>query len=369
MQISSIQTLRALAALSVVIGHAQAFIGLPMEKLGQTFTWSYLLPWGAGVDLFFVISGFIMVYASEKLFAAQGGAKIFLWRRLTRIAPLYWCATLLLLVKNAIQHKPPAEFPAIVASFLFIPFDSAGTGIPRPVYELGWTLNYEMFFYLVFALCLFARREMAVTLAALALAVLVLLGAAFPAANPLWQVWTQPIILEFVLGMALSLAVRRQFVLPGIWRFSLVLLGTAAIFHDFLQSQSQPHVWVTPNDLTRVAAWGIPAAMIMAGCVLKAARVTRENYLLAAGKHLGDASYALYLFHPLVLGAFSALWFALGVNKWLPAGVGVAASVVLSVGVSLLVYRWFERPVTQFLQRGSGARSLGPSAAAVAGER
>src|SRR4051794_6211137 len=82
MQIVAIQILRAIAAISVSIRHAQAFIGIPMERQGQCFGWSFLLPWGAGVDLFFVISGFSMVYSSDRLFAAPGGAKIFAWAKI-----------------------------------------------------------------------------------------------------------------------------------------------------------------------------------------------------------------------------------------------------------------------------------------------
>src|SRR5947209_12231521 len=144
MQLVSVQILRAIAALSVAIGHAQAFIAIPMDKQGQAFGWNFLLPWGAGVDLFFVISGFIMVYSSEKLFAAPGGGGTFGWRRLTRVVPLYWCAMLLLLAKSALQQKPLPDAASVVTSFLFIPWVAQGGEIPRPFYELGWTLNYEM---------------------------------------------------------------------------------------------------------------------------------------------------------------------------------------------------------------------------------
>jgi exopolysaccharide production protein ExoZ len=85
MQIVSIQLLRAFAALSVAFGHGQGFIGIPLERQGDVFPWSFFLPWGSGVDLFFVISGFIMVYSSETLFGAPNGAQTFLWRRLCRI--------------------------------------------------------------------------------------------------------------------------------------------------------------------------------------------------------------------------------------------------------------------------------------------
>ena len=89
-----------------------------MERQGQVFGWSFLLPWGAGVDLFFVISGFIMVYPSNRLFAEPGGAKIFAWRRLSRIVPLYWCAMALLLVKMPVLHKPMPMLRASSPRFL-----------------------------------------------------------------------------------------------------------------------------------------------------------------------------------------------------------------------------------------------------------
>src|SRR5947209_1711192 len=256
MQIVAIQILRALAAISVSIGHAQAFIGIPMERQCQAFGWNFLLPWGAGVDLFFVISGFIMVYSSEKLFAAPGGAKVFGWRRLSRIVPLYWCATALFIVKMAVQHKPLPDAASIATSLFFIPWDAQGTGVPRPVYELGWTLNYEMFFYAAFALCIGFRREVAVALVTTLLAVFTLFGLAFPLHNPQLFFWTQPIVLEFVFGMGLALLVRNGFALPSPIRYALIALGVAAFFHDFLNTVAQPRLWLTPNDFLRVAGWG-----------------------------------------------------------------------------------------------------------------
>ena len=298
MRIASVQILRAIAALSVAVGHAQYFIGAAMEKQGQAFGWSFLLPWGAGVDLFFVISGFIMVYSSERLFTAPSGASTFVRRRLTRIVPLYWAAMVLVLVKMAAMHKPLPDLASIGASFLFIPWDTYGTGAPRPFYELGWTLNYEMFFYAVFALFLGFRREITVSLAAVSLGVLVMVGMALPSSNAQLLVWTQPIVLEFAFGMGLALLARNGFVLSARLRYALIALGAAAFFHDILDSASQPHAWLTPNDFLRVAGWGVPAAMILAACVLKDKERLADNRLARAGALLGDSSYALYLSHP-----------------------------------------------------------------------
>ncbi len=351
MQIVAVQILRAIAALAVAIGHAQGFIGIPMERQGQAFGWGFLLPWGAGVDLFFVISGFIMVYSSERLFGAPGGAKIFAWRRLSRIVPLYWCAMALLLLKTAALHKPMPDFASIVTSFFFIPWDTQATGIPRPIYDLGWTLNYEMFFYTVFALCIGLRREFAVALVAACLTALIVVGIAHPLQNPQLFFWTQPIVLEFVFGMVIALMVRNGVSLPAPLRYALIGLGGAAFFRDFLNTGAQPHLWITPNDFLRVVGWGVPAAMLVAGCVLKPRQEPSTNRFVGAGKLLGDASYALYLCHPIVMSAFAMAWFAADLNSKLPAYLGAGISLALAIAFSIIVYRSFELPLTRFLQK------------------
>lgn len=355
MQIVSIQVLRALAALTVAVGHGQAFIGMPLEKLGRDYDWSYLLPWGAGVDLFFVISGFIMVYSSEQLFAQPGGAQTFMWRRLTRIVPLYWAAMALILVKITLQHKPQPDLVSLVSSFLFVPWDTQGTGVPRPIYELGWTLNYEMFFYATFALFVGLPRVRAVALTAGTLATMVALGAIFRFTNPMLFVWTQPIVLEFVFGMGLALLARNGVTLPHGLRYSLIALGVAALLGDFLHSQEHPHAWVTPNDFLRVFGWGVPAAMILAGAVLKR-RERAPGPIALAGVALGDASYALYLCHPMVMTVFSRVWLDLGGERVLEPHLAVALEIALSIAASLAVYRWFEKPLTRFLQDRRQAR-------------
>ena len=360
MQIVSVQILRALAALAVAVGHAQAFIGIPLAKLGRDDGGSHLLPWNAGVDLFFVISGFIMVYASERFFGAAGAGRVFLWRRIARITPLYWAALCVLLARNAFGHRPQPDLIDIVTSFLFIPWDSQHTGFPRPFYELGWTLNYEMFFYAVFALFLDLPRLRAVAATTVTLAMLVALGALFKFSNPMLYVWTQPIVFEFAFGMGLALLARHGVVLPTTGRYALAAAAVALLLIDFLDSPHHPRDWVTPNDFARVFAWGVPVAMLLAAAVLRPRQARASGVVLRAGATLGDASYALYLSHPMVLAAFAAAWFRFGADQVLPPRAGVAIGVALSIAVALVVYRRFERPVTEFLQakrRESGAPS------------
>ena len=141
-QILAIQILRGVAALTVAFGHAQHDAKVQSVKLGGDFERIFTLPWGAGVDLFFVISGFIMVYSSERLFARPDAAGRFLGRRLVRIAPLYWLFTglyLALLIRAAATGgKALPALPDILASFAFWPTDAFGDGMPRPILTLEY---------------------------------------------------------------------------------------------------------------------------------------------------------------------------------------------------------------------------------------
>ena len=160
--VSSIQILRAVAALGVValhVSHEGA------TRLGARNPLPDFSVGAAGVDLFFVISGFIMVYASDALFARAGAPAYFFTRRLARIVPLYWAATAAAVVCFvAFRYAGALEqlsWQTFVASLLFVPWPRPD-GAMLPVHMLGWTLNFEMFFYVVFALALMLTRRNAV---------------------------------------------------------------------------------------------------------------------------------------------------------------------------------------------------------------
>lgn len=143
----SIQTARAIAALLVVLHH----LSLRFEQRVGGFNFlSVFDHFGfAGVDLFFVISGLIMVITCQQHFRHLTAAPPFLWRRVTRIVPLYWLFTFIQLLAMAIIPSATVrDFSArdIVASLLIVPQSV------YPILAPGWTLTYEMFFYIVFAL-------------------------------------------------------------------------------------------------------------------------------------------------------------------------------------------------------------------------
>jgi peptidoglycan/LPS O-acetylase OafA/YrhL len=337
-QLKSIQVLRAVAALGVLTLHAAT------EKVthmgGDPGPFRNFLLGAAGVDLFFVISGFVMVYSSEALFGRPGGPRKFFLRRLARIAPLYWVMTLAVILYIYAVHGAklweiysPAS---LIASFLFWPY-SRMDGYAFPVHLLGWTLNYEMFFYVVFAAAIMLPRRAAVATVCVAFAVLVIVGRYVALPLP-FGFWSNSIILEFCLGMLIAAAYREGVRLPpaAAWGLGIIaVLGFAAA--------------ATPNGEWRVLFWGLPSAALVASCALAAS----TWHPGAAGRFfglLGDASYSLYLVHPLTFPLVRwtvGRWFDFSAAPWLYAAIAFLAAIAASV----LCYLLFERPITRALQR------------------
>src|SRR5918994_6603978 len=223
-----LQLLRALAALSVAMLHAQHDAAALAERTGRAFAPLTAFPWEAGVDVFFVISGFIMVHASAWLFGTAEGRRVFLARRIARIVPIYWAVTTLYL---AIALAAPAllnvEFigwKRVLASYLFIPL-ARPDGVVQPLYSLGWTLNYEMFFYALFALAIVLPYRRAIAALAGTLLALVALGSVVRLPEP-FAFWTSPILLEFAFGLGLG-HLRAQGVTIG--RAAQLALATAGL--------------------------------------------------------------------------------------------------------------------------------------------
>jgi peptidoglycan/LPS O-acetylase OafA/YrhL len=341
-----LQLLRGLAALSIAVLHAQYDAGILAARLGQDFTPIEAFPWPAGVDAFFVISGFIMVHASRSLFGTPGAQRLFLSRRIARIVPLYWAVTVfylaIALVAGGLLNSAILEPWPVIASFLFIPF-ARPDGAVQPIYSLGWTLNYEMFFYALFALTLVWPSRRAVTTLAVLMVGLVALGRLVALPQP-FAFWTDPIILEFVFGLTLGLFHGEGARLSGPVRILAVGAALAILSLNPLPPQEL-------GAFGRPVAWGLPAALLVAAAALGRERPGRTRVPLRFGAALGDASYALYLLHPFVVRAGSAAAAMTGLGVVVGPWGYVAVVLAAAVAVSLAVYRWFERPLTDFARR------------------
>jgi exopolysaccharide production protein ExoZ len=327
----SIQALRAVAALLVFWGHAINAVNL---KVAAEFPPLY---GQFGVDLFFVISGFVMVYSSERLFGQPGAPITFFARRVARIVPLYWAATAVLIWFVV----PFASTKAVLGSLFFLPHMPP----EAPLLFVGWTLVFEMFFYTVFAVALLAKRRLAVvasvSLFMVAFTLIVSpdpgLWAHPPAASGIAYL-AHPVILEFVFGMLIALAYRAGTRLPPWVTIGLIIAGVGWLL-------------ATIPALARPYSAGIAAALIVAGLSLSSMSRPKGGRVIRGVVFLGDISYALYCTHLL---AFSLVGWTIGKLAISPAGHAWAyMGVMLATGlvIAAATYLLFERPMTNFLKR------------------
>jgi exopolysaccharide production protein ExoZ len=337
--LGSIQILRALAALAVVLFHMQGELGhrgfdnpLPSLNVGAF-----------GVDLFFVISGFIMVYSSGQFFARRTGGWRFFIKRIIRIVPLYWIfTTISAAISVALSRYPGhAEYSMrhIAASYLFLPAARPEDGAMLPTCPTGWTLNFEMFFYVCFAFALRWSRTVAVAAVCAALSLLIVAGFFFVLPEPI-AFLANPIIAEFCLGMLGAQLLLSGLQIAPVTAAALLIAGAAGalLYAPYVESYSA----------LRPVAWGLSALAIVAASILY--KATLNGLVTRALETLGDASYSLYLVHTaLFISIYVVLSKVIDVHR-IPAlvyGVGlVGASIVSALGV----YKWIELPITRYLK-------------------
>lgn len=338
-----IQAARALAALAIVLHHA---LYEAVSLGGDGARWAEAIqdamPWEAGVDIFFVISGFVMAHAAGPLFGRGfDGARRFLAHRIARIVPLYWAVTALYIVGSLAGPGPARRtiggIGTILASFLFFPVARPG-GPVMPVFGIGWTLNNEMFFYLLFAAVLWMQRTRGLLCLTLALGGLVVRGWVVGLPGVAMAFWGSPIALEFLFGVWLYKAPRA----PG-----GLVLGLMAVLGFWAD--------VSTFGVTRPLAWGLPALLLVAAAA--GARDDEHAIWRTVAMRLGDASYAIYLVHPFVMRALGLVWRTFGAAGPVSAFLFVGAVMTLSCVAATLVYRFGERPATRALRRWLEPRS------------
>lgn len=339
--LDNLQVCRAFAAISVVIGHALHDAGVVAERRGVEGP-GLGIDWTFGVDVFFVISGFIMVYVSGRDFTKPGAAWTFLRRRLIRIVPLYWTLTTIMLIVGLLLPQllaiPVGSFQYVASSYLFIPEWRVGAPMPeiRPLLALGWTLNYEMLFYVTLAGVMFLPVRRAIAVLTLVFTAAVTARLTLPIQQTQLLFWSDPIILEFLLGCYLALARQAGWRLPAPAALVLAAAGIAGLL-----SNSGGTAELRPFMV------GLPALMLVAaaalGPTLPKLAPTRFAILL------GDASYALYLSHPLFIRSLREIWLKFADTAWslwLYALLCVVAASLAAIPIYLL----FERPMTRLLQ-------------------
>jgi exopolysaccharide production protein ExoZ len=338
-ELVGVQYVRAAAALIVVLDHVSEMMGEPKYFGRQPFD-AVLASGAVGVDLFFCLSGFIIVYIGvNAAWAPTMGAWVFFKRRFARIVPFMWAAIAGYALLRVVGRG--GDFPAVdyARAAVLWPF---GPVEPGPV----WTLRHEFLFYGVFALTFLSGRRWLLGLWAvspLALAAIQALFGPYVGIGPdiAWFLFN-PIDMLFGLGVCFGLAyVRWRPVWPaGAWAAPATVAGCAGVFGLALAlhyDRSLP--WM-------VAVIGLAScACLAAACAVLPPR----GFIGDLGRRLGDASYCIYLIHTAFVSAVLGLISHRAPG--LPDAVIVAVTFLIAVGSGLVLHYVVERPIVAWSQR------------------
>ena len=316
-KIDSIQILRFLAAFSVMMVH------LPLFGFGA---------WG--VDIFFVISGFIMMYVTES------NERNFLVKRIIRIVPLYWMLTLgvfsIAIFFPNLLNNTSANLEHLIKSLFFIPFDKNGTG-HFPILFLGWTLNFEIIFYLLFSISLFVSKRNRLILCSALIILFLFSNFLLSKKNFIFSTYYEFIFLEFIFGMVAFI----------IWnKFKNKI--TNSFFNHFIFFLIIFVVAIILSNLNfiRVIHYGIFSFALLIYFLFFLNNLKFPKTLVS----LGDASYCMYLLHPYIVQFFYKI-FKLNSYNFLIQSVFTLIIIILVCLTSILIYNFIEKPINKNLRK------------------
>ncbi|WP_099529795.1 acyltransferase family protein [Stenotrophomonas maltophilia] len=341
---ASIQVLRGIAALAVVLFHLKGFeaaAGASNSLLPSWIRFGY-----SGVDLFFVISGFVMTVIAAGRYQSPSASLQFLSRRAWRVLPIYWLMSACIAAWSAfwVARNPVTnsafDTQTLISSFLLWP---PGASLIIPV---GWTLVHEAYFYLAMAIaiCLVPERRLTAYLLGWALLVAIVLTLRLQT-TPAMHLASSPLTWDFIAGALIGLHWRR---VPARLGLPLLLCGIgmfvcAAIW---LNAAGVEH----PGELGRVAMFGSASAAVVLGAVNWEAY--RRPRLPAWLHSLGDSSYSLYLSHFFIISLCVVLANKLGgAHSWFQHVLFLVGALSLCLIASQVLFKWVEQPLQSFARK------------------
>jgi peptidoglycan/LPS O-acetylase OafA/YrhL len=325
--IEPIQYLRGLAAVLVLLDHLAFKLGrYPVSPL------RWLHAANIGVDLFFVISGFVITHSTRDKHGSLGSVDDFLRGRIARIFPLYWFMTIVaniaFVVAPSLVNTASGKTDVLASYFLLPTVDNY-------LIHNGWTLSYEFYFYALFALGLLLPRASG---RGLVIAILCLMGSSrivLTPRGPLQQLLSDPLILEFAAGMLLYLLYDRAIALGRSVR--LAIAGLAVALWIFVNAGHSTGI--------RALDYGVIASLVCLAAVTRRRDVPPLHWEVS--RWLGDISYSLYLSHPfIVAGAMLVLSQALSPLQDRPY-LQMILTLTASLAAAAAVHYSLERPLTR----------------------
>jgi len=345
----ALQALRGFAAALVVYVHALATYG---EKIDTTFVNTMSSGLGElGVKIFFCISGFIIFNSSKNMKPGLSSVGYFLRRRVIRVAPIYWIATSIYALKLYLQGAPTSIL-AFIKSLLFIPY-SNDLGLMRPVLGQGWTLNYEMFFYLLFGLgLLFAKTTRVFIVSSILISLMLLRHFDVIHYGVYWIedmffFLSENYLMYFLFGLFVGLLNSKGvFVVKGINETNKIFLMACILVIYLLFRASN---LIAPSWLELIVA--MVSVICLAICILDSStnqiatfNRTRFNRL---AESVGDASYSTYLTHGFVMGPVARVISLTGIN--ISSQTFSMLMILVCTIFGIFFFTVVEKPLIKFL--------------------
>jgi peptidoglycan/LPS O-acetylase OafA/YrhL len=334
-ELIGVQYLRGIAAMLVVLHHLY-------------FSDTQLGPFG--VKIFFVISGFVMWHTTV---VADISALTFWRRRIVRIVPLYWLflSILVAIALSAPQYlRSTAVTPEnVIKSFLFIPHFHVVQKIIAPMLIPGWSLNYEMFFYLIFGIALLVESHaLRAIMIGMLLCTLVLLGQLFNPEDAVGATYTNPNLLLFLDGIILAMIYRAYYIVS-------VMLGLILICAGVLSIHVSGNLGLFEGFI------GLSPALIVAGTLALEPALRRiPSPILHT---IGNASYSIYLSHLFLLRLSEMGWrhfVAFGSSEILEVTY-VAFAFMFAIAGGIAVHYFIERPMLLLFNQSKVSNSTKPA--------
>ena len=340
----SIQLMRGIACILVALMHITRTFNETYggHLLGNIFNFG-----GCGVDIFFVLSGFIITYSNQNYIGKTENTVTFLKKRAIRIFPIYWIIVIFFLSLQLLFpsfYKTQFHFSLgnLLYTFFLLPNHQMINGV-------SWSLTNELFFYFIFSFAfLIPKVKHTFLLLGCYLSVLIVFNLipfhSFPAFNRsgFTTLVLFPMNIEFLLGILVVIFLKR-FPLKWCRPFIFTAIGLfiiSATLYNFNQGFFQ-------NNFNRVLVFGVPSFLLILGIVKYelVLNINLHNFLL----QIGNASYSIYLIHLPIVVAFFKVIKKLPINNHLPL-VGLSCLLLIMVClVGMALYKYIESPVIRLL--------------------
>lgn len=366
-RLNSVQALRGIAALAVMLCHLFAIEGGQAERAHKLT--EFWVAGAHGVDLFFVISGFVIIWVASDAQKSLHGAADFLYARATRIYPLWWLfagamAILLLLFTGVPWDAARLDPKGLDGTTHILKSIALWPQPEHPLLGVGWTLVHEMYFYIGFAvmILLVPVKYRLHGIIAWGAAVLAgsLTGLSSSFGRNLLELAFNAMTLQFIFGAAVAYMIKagwRGYALP------CTVIGAVGLIFTFLSLDAEPlkHLssafgWESLDPAgppwRRVFFYGVPAAVLLYGLVALEIEGNLKDRIPPSLVALGDWSYSLYLCHVLTISAAGRITYAVFSpdSAWATALWLISASLA-SLITAALAYTWFERPLIAFFRK------------------